>query len=133
MGTLNARIWTLSEIIEVDNTIPELEEFENVFRTIDLCKIYGLYILNGRFQPDKNIGNFTKTHISSNGSSVIDYGICTLDMIQRVVKLSVEERTESDHLPILMSFECQQNAKVDIPDDKNKSNNSFLGYKISDG
>ena len=40
---------------------------------IDLCKTYGLYIINARFQPDKDIGNFT--HLCTNGSSVIDYGL----------------------------------------------------------
>ena len=78
-GHLNARVGTLSEIIEADINVPALEEFENVFQTpfvgprstcdvsvntagrelIDLCKTYGLYILNGRFQPDKDLGNFT--------------------------------------------------------------------------
>ena len=146
-GDLNARVGTLSEIVEADINVPALEEFENVFQTsfvgprstcdvsvntagrelIDLCKIYGLYILNGRFQPDKDIGNFT--HLCTNGSSVIDYGMCTMSLIQNVMNFSVEERTEPDYLPILITFEGHQDVIFNTTSNDNTDMN-FLGYKI---
>ena len=92
---------------------------------IDLCKTYGLYILNGRFQPDKDIGNFI--HLCINGSSVIDYGMCTMSLIQHVMNFSVEERTESDHLPILITFEGQQDVIFNTSSNENTDMN-FLAY-----
>ena len=50
---------------------------------IDLCKTYGLYILNGRFQPDKDIGNFT--HLCINYNDNLDINII-MDMFLSIFR-----------------------------------------------
>ena len=60
---------------------------------------------------------------------IIDYAMCTMSLIQHVMNFSVEERTESDHLPILITFEGQQDVIFNTPSNDNTDMN-FLGYKI---
>ena len=52
-----------------------------------------------------------------------------MSLIQHVMNFSVEERTESDHLPILITFEGQQDVIFNTPSNDNTDTN-FLGYKI---
>lgn len=56
-----------------------------------------LEILNGKTEGDRK-GKFT--YIGARGSTVIDYIFVNKNLIEEVVKFSVEERVESDHLPI---------------------------------
>ena len=87
MGDFNSRTGTLSDFEMFENKIDILEEYENAFDTFDLpryscdtyvsafgrdlldfCKVYFIYIMNGRVGQDKNIGDFT--FIGINGASV---------------------------------------------------------------
>lgn len=96
---------------------------------IELCKTYGFYILNGRYEPDRNIGNYT--YICTNGCSVIDYGLCSGNVLRYMSSFSVEQRTESKHFPILMKFEYQSDLKPANADSK-LENKTIFGYKMLD-
>ena len=77
MGDLNARCGDLSDLVSVDHCISLLEQYNDLFdcpvvdvrslcdktmntqgqHLIDLCKIYYLYVMNGRIGSDRNIGH----------------------------------------------------------------------------
>ena len=59
----------------------------------------GLYLLNGNHEGDED-GEFT--YIGVKGRSVIDYVLCNAQAREEVETLSIEERTESDHLPLIV-------------------------------
>ena len=148
-GDLNTQVGSLTQAIERDTNIPTIEEFENMFQTpfvdhrstcdltvnaagrklMDLSKSFGLYFLNGKLEPDKSIGNFT--HVCTNGSSVIDIVMSTFTLVQCALSFSVEERVESDHFPILVKFQSQQEIKSNSNED-NCRDTGILEYKISD-
>lgn len=64
---------------------------------LDLCSAFQLVILNGNCKGDRE-GNFT--YISREGSSVIDYFICSQEMLPFIQELKVIERFESKHMPV---------------------------------
>jgi len=144
MGDLNSRCGELSECLTFDEHVDELNQYNEIFQSpvdetrrscdktvnaqgrqlIELCKIYSLYILNGRFGHDKNIGNFT--YVSGNGSSVIDYCLCSNEIIQIVKDFKIEERSESKHFPVSVHISCNN-----ISDQRNQSlNDPQIMYKI---
>ena len=109
-------------MVSVDHCISLLEQYNDLFdcpvvdvrspcdktvntqgrHLIDLCKIYSLYIMNGRMESDKNIGHYTFSSIQ--GSSVIDYCLVYKNLVNMVKDFCVEERTESSHFPIKCHF-----------------------------
>lgn len=117
LGDLNARCGELSECIPTSRNT-QLEEYNDFFvnpvnenryscdktvnsagrMLIDICKVFSLYILNGRSGHDNGIGNYT--YVSTLGSSVIDYCLCTGDVTEHIKEFRVEERGESQHFPI---------------------------------
>lgn len=71
-------------------------------RLIDLCIDNNLVILNGRTLGDLD-GRFTSHQ--PNGSSVVDYFICTHVLYSGVVNMTVEALNEySDHCPIRLTI-----------------------------
>ena len=124
MGDFNSRTGTLSDFEMFENKIDILEEYENAFYTFDLpryscdtyvsafgrdlldfCKVYFIYIMNGRVGQDKNIGDFT--YIGINGASVIDYVLASKVLFSYIVDFNIEPRTESTHLPILLKLQIK--------------------------
>ena len=61
-------------------------------------------ICNGRKGLDRDIGDFT--YIGTNGSSVIDYVLCSDTMLNFIDNFKIEHRTESSHFPVSMSVQC---------------------------
>ena len=106
---------------EIDKIVKELEEYKEVFddfdlprksrdkevtvfgrRLIEFCKIYSIYIANGRIGNDKNIGNFTC--IGLQGCSVIDYLMMSADLFNKTVNFDTENRRESTHFPPVLTM-----------------------------
>lgn len=62
----------------------------------------GWYILNGNAKGDE-AGEWT--YIGERGSSVIDYVLVNEGALNKIDRLEVEVRTDSDHLPLAVSLE----------------------------
>ena len=57
-------------------------------RMIDICKMCNLRIMNGRFGANESISKYT-CH-TYNGSSTVDYSICSPDLFQSVCGFDVK-------------------------------------------
>ena len=64
---------------------------------IELCKAYGIHILNGR-SPGDTEGEITCT--ANDGYSIVDYSIVSINLFQSVSKFEVLDRSESVHFPL---------------------------------
>lgn len=73
---------------------------------IELCKSWGMHIVNGR-KPGDKVGSITC--ITKNGSSLVDYVIATTNCFNHVIDLIVHSRSESDHLPVSCLLEIKTN------------------------
>ena len=72
-------------------------------RMIDICKMCNLRIMNGRFWTDEGIGKYT-CH-TYNGSSTVDYYLCSHDLFQFVYGFYVKDvNMYSDHCPISLEI-----------------------------
>ena len=69
---------------------------------LDMCCTRDLYILNGRLFNDKD-GNFTC--FSNNGTSVVDYIICSTDMFKSIRNFGIGDEDFSDHFPLYCTVE----------------------------
>ena len=58
-------------------------------------------MLNGNWEGDQG-GEFT--YIGKQGQRVIDYGMVSFQAGQNIEYFKLEERTESDHLPIALEL-----------------------------
>lgn len=112
-GDLNARTGQSDEALyaHFHETAPIIEEAHSIPARISkdkgcnyagLCLLHlvnklDLVILNGRTEGEK-VGEFT--FISNNGASTIDYIIVSYDLQNKVLECKVEERLDSDHLPL---------------------------------
>ena len=81
---------------------------------LDMCKICGLRIVNGRFGTDASVGNFTC--ITHRSASTIDYILAESSLFRFITDFSVLDRLESIHMPIVLEyvfqFENANNARV---------------------
>ena len=77
-------------------------------KLIQMTERAGLYLLNGNHEGDEE-GEYT--YIGGNGRTVIDYVMCNAQAREEVESLSVEERTESDHLPLVVRI--NSNREID--------------------
>ena len=64
---------------------------------LSFCEAFELEIMNGKYGDDIN-GELT--YINGNGCSVIDFVICTQDIIQVIRGFTILDRVESHHSPI---------------------------------
>ena len=83
-------------------------------------------ICNGRKGYDTNIGDFT--YIGPNGSSVIDYVLCSDSVLTHIDNFKIEYRTESSHLPISMSI--RSTFPLSDPVNERKLHNERHYYKF---
>ena len=113
----------MNKRVSCDKTVNKLGR-----ELIELCKTYGLYILYGRIEPDRDFGNYT--YICTNGCSVIHYFLCTEAIIHQVKRFCVEERTESCHFPILTTINWQNDNSTnnELPTETT----NVLRYRITD-
>ena len=122
-GDFNARTSGLSDVDSTDDNrhVPLFQDLDELIeeaplnsrktkdngsnnfgkKLIELCKEFGLFIVNGRTKSDYE-GEITCT--ANRGKSVVDYFICSLPLYQLITDMFVADRTESDHFPIVVSF-----------------------------
>lgn len=74
-------------------------------RLINWIKEKGFYIINGAIDGDWE-GEFT--YVGTRGSSVIDYILVNEGLYDRVKKLKIDERVESDHMPLNVYIELEE-------------------------
>ena len=70
---------------------------------VQFCKLYDIFILNGRTTGDK-VGAYTC--IANGGRSVVDYFITGRSFFNYITDMSVVPRPESDHFPIILNISC---------------------------
>jgi len=68
---------------------------------INLIEELGSYILNGTQRGDEE-GEFT--YVGPRGSTVIDYVIVNDPCIELIGNFKIEERVDSDHMPLNMEL-----------------------------
>ena len=72
---------------------------------LDICKIPGLVIVNGRLGDDKGICRATR--IMGEQSSVVDYVIATPKLFDQITHFEIHDKLpESDHLPVIFMIKC---------------------------
>ncbi|KAL4240483.1 hypothetical protein ACF0H5_001275 [Mactra antiquata] len=92
---------------------------------LDFCKQTGLRILNGRVDGDKT-GNYT--FVGSNGSSVVDYVICTRNLFPHVETFNINDpNILSDHCLISFAYIFYKIEECNLQIDKN--NYEFVNCK----
>jgi Endonuclease-reverse transcriptase len=96
---------------------------------INVCDVNRLSILNGKTVGD-NTGEFTFTN--RNGSSVIDIGICSKSLITSIVDFRVENRADSQHLPIALELKYNTDVCNVIPSSEITDSKSITKYKWFD-
>ena len=121
LGDSNARIGELNECFNDKSNVAQLEIYNDFFscpfkkdwkscdkiinvmgeHLVDLFKLYSWYILNVRRGRNKNISHYT--YLSVNGCSVIDYCLVSLECFRFIQDFCVEERAESQQLPLRVS------------------------------
>ena len=113
LGDCNARIGRLTGCVSVDGDLmlrcsKDLVENTRGGKIIDFCTENDLCILNGSGFNDKN-GDFT--FYNANGHSVIDLALVTRDILNLVLDFEIFYRLESDHFPLLLTFN-DKNIKI---------------------
>ena len=134
-GDLNARCGEIQDISENDNVdfifddavLYEKDDF-NLYREskdktnnafglslIELCKNYGIHIINGRSQNDLH-GEITCT--ANNGSSIVDYFIASSKLFPLISYFEIGDRPESVHFPLQCRITLPVNVKVKSVNDE---------------
>jgi len=70
-------------------------------KVIDLLNNIGGVLLNGRHTGDRE-GAFT--YCGAGGSSVIDYAVCSFDLLNLVTEFAIPSKEFSDHMPLIVTF-----------------------------
>ena len=142
MGDLNARIGQ-NQSKEFDECLISSGDCDQPFKRtsldrhinkfgkdlLSMCSTHKLYICNGLLGADKNVGNFT--FIGPNGSSVIDYLICSKSVLHYINQFEIGTKTESSHFPIICALESM--VEMNIPTQKYKKNKpGKIRYEFDD-
>ncbi|MES9879852.1 MAG: hypothetical protein ABW185_03125, partial [Sedimenticola sp.] len=151
-GDMNARCGLLQDVIfedDVDHILGEEAFYEsdnfslnreskdqthNNFglSLIEMCKMYGIHILNGRFSSDKG-GNYTC--IANDGASIVDYMIASSSLFPLLSDFKVGDRSETVHFPLMCTLTLEEsvsNREYDnILNDANHANceESFTKFR----
>ena len=108
-------------------------------KLVNLCKLSGLLIGNGRLNGDREIGKFT--YIDKKGKSAIDYALISKGLLSHNNNFHVQETNiYSDHCPIVLnlynlSLFDTNNLSIINSFDLNQNNdltNPFTMYKIDE-
>ncbi len=104
VGDMNARIGTERVVNRNDGSEIERKTKDQITNTegakmLKWMEEEGMIVLNGWKEGDEE-GEWT--YIAEQGGRIIDYGIVNGNAEVEVIRFSVEERTESDHMPITM-------------------------------
>ena len=72
-------------------------------KLINLCKISGMLICNGRFKGDKEVGHFT--YIDKKGKSTNDFAVISKGLLDQDIEFCVNTlNAHSDHCPIELNL-----------------------------
>ena len=72
---------------------------------LDICKISGLIIVNGRLGDDKGIGRATR--VMGDHSTVVDYVIATPKLFDQITHFQIHDKLpESDRVPLIFKIMC---------------------------
>ena len=95
----------ISEDDLIKNDIPIIRKNEDLklndfgHRLINLCKVSGLLICNGRLRGDRESGKFT--YIDKKGKSTNDYALISKGLLSKPIEFHVHDpNAYSDHCPI---------------------------------
>jgi hypothetical protein len=97
-------------------------------KLIDMCEMLDFTILNGTYGSDKN-GDFT--YVGSTGASVIDYILCSKNILPHIHDFYVDTRAESHHMPIILELNLNFNNTIVIDDFENDIKFPLVKYKWS--
>ena len=148
VGDFNGRTGTASDFVELDNNsiyLPLDEEYAvdndsipircnedivlNNFgrQLLDICKMTGVRIVNGRYHADANIGKFT-CHTANNGHSTVDYLLAKTSDIGILSEFSVGDMSvvSRDHCPL--TFTLRISCNMDFRHN-NRDTDCSIGYK----
>ena len=99
-------------------------------RLIELCRMAGLLILNGRMGCDKGVGDFTRD--STTGRSVVDYVLSSPDVFSLISNFVIHESVpESDHKPISFAIFSASYTATNVGVTKNIPWQNLTKYKWS--
>lgn len=103
-GDLNARVGTLGAYVEgEDRATKDIEVNREGKDWIELMDTYGLNLLNGNVNGDRN-GNFTRMGYSHQEEAVLDYVAVSTEAWTKVESLTVGRDTHSDQFPLELSL-----------------------------
>jgi hypothetical protein len=145
-GDFNARTGELNDFVITDKHTPLFDEFRDFLGEtvttvrkscdrvinkpgrdlLDLCKTYGVSIVNGRIGQDLGKGEYT--YIDTTGCSVIDYYLVSITLFDKIVDFCVENRTDCKHLPLTCTLETKFIGTGELRDIKPKES---VYYKFS--
>ena len=148
-GDFNARCGThqdvlLNDSVELifdDDTLYEADDFNLQRQTkdhtynnfglslIELCKVYNIHMLNGRFPGDTK-GEVTC--VANDGSSIVDYFIASSNLFPFITDFEVCNRGESVHFPIACSLKFDNNLTSYNSDDSNEIVYDYVKFKWKD-
>ena len=99
-------------------------------RLIELCRMVGLLILNGRIGSDKGIGDFTRD--STTGKSVVDYVLSSPRVFSLISEFVIHKSLpESDHKPISFTIFTAPYVATDASVTENIQWRNLTRYKWS--
>ena len=87
----------------------EVNNFDH--KLLNICHIFGIHCLNGRFSGDTG-GDYTC--ITLNGASIVDYILVSSNIFNLIQEFYVVTRTESDHQPLECSIKCNINLDITV-------------------
>jgi exonuclease III len=74
-------------------------------KLINFCTEMEFHLLNGSHVSDKN-GNFTL--LGSRRASVIDYILCSSNILPLITNFYVDARAESVHMPVVLELQIEK-------------------------
>ena len=96
-----------------DISVDRVRPTPNGRQLLNMCKAGSVRILNGRYGRDKGIGEFT-IH-STPGSSVVDYIISSLDILNCVVDFHVSDVSQvSDHNTLTCELRINNDINIEL-------------------
>jgi hypothetical protein len=91
---------------------------------LEFCKASGVRILNGRCYEDNNVGKYTC--INTQGSSVINYVLCRIDLMQFISHFELSDQNVlSDHCYVHFNL---KSCKIFENEDKTETDYSNIPY-----